>query len=217
MQSSSSHSSTSPLSLQHPSPLTPSPPKTTTPPAPRQSLCRRPRASCRSARRLCTRSASTRLMSSTAARRASLPSFPVGPAGVVLLVFPASCFLQHPRHTTLFLHLTTHSAFHPQGDTGEIKPEVREQINSKVAEWREDGKAEIVPGVGLGIGHALSHLTILSPPPPPTLTQVLFIDEVHMLDIECFAFLNRALENPMVGRRQMGCRRWGQTMDGQKA
>lgn len=33
------------------------------------------------------------------------------------------------------------------GDTGEIKSEVREQINSKVAEWREEGKAEIVPGV----------------------------------------------------------------------
>jgi RuvB-like protein 2 len=58
------------------------------------------------------------------------------------------------------------------GDTGEIKPEVREQINSKVAEWREEGKAEIVPGV-------------------------LFIDEVHMLDMECFSFLNRALEDEM--------------------
>lgn len=33
------------------------------------------------------------------------------------------------------------------GDTGEIKPELREQINSKVAEWREEGKAEIIPGV----------------------------------------------------------------------
>merc|ERR1711915_126156 len=55
------------------------------------------------------------------------------------------------------------------GDIGEIKPEVREQIDAKVAEWREEGKAEIVPGV-------------------------LFIDEVHMLDIECFSFLNRALE-----------------------
>ncbi|KAL3843130.1 hypothetical protein ACJMK2_021082 [Sinanodonta woodiana] len=58
------------------------------------------------------------------------------------------------------------------GDTGEIKSEVREQINGKVAEWREEGKAEIVPGV-------------------------LFIDEVHMLDIECFSFLNRALESDM--------------------
>jgi len=34
-----------------------------------------------------------------------------------------------------------------QGDTGEIKGEVREQINTKVAEWREEGKADIVPGV----------------------------------------------------------------------
>lgn len=32
--------------------------------------------------------------------------------------------------------------------TGEIKGEVRDQINAKVAEWREEGKAEIVPGVG---------------------------------------------------------------------
>ncbi|CAH8364071.1 unnamed protein product [Eruca vesicaria subsp. sativa] len=58
------------------------------------------------------------------------------------------------------------------GDTGEIRSEVREQINTKVAEWKEEGKAEIVPGV-------------------------LFIDEVHMLDIECFSFLNRALEDEM--------------------
>ncbi|ODV80749.1 TIP49-domain-containing protein [Suhomyces tanzawaensis NRRL Y-17324] len=56
------------------------------------------------------------------------------------------------------------------GDTGEIRAEVREQINTKVAEWKEEGKAEIIPGV-------------------------LFIDEVHMLDIECFSFINRALED----------------------
>lgn len=56
------------------------------------------------------------------------------------------------------------------GETGEIKPEVREQIDQKVAEWREEGKAEIIPGV-------------------------LFVDEVHMLDVECFSFLNRALES----------------------
>lgn len=58
------------------------------------------------------------------------------------------------------------------GDTGEIKPEVREQIDLKVADWREEGKATIVPGV-------------------------LFIDEVHMLDIECFSWLNRALESDL--------------------
>ena len=36
-------------------------------------------------------------------------------------------------------------------------------------EWREENKAQIVPGV-------------------------LFIDEAHMLDLECFSFLNRAIE-----------------------
>lgn len=34
-----------------------------------------------------------------------------------------------------------------KGDTGEIKSEVREQINFKVSEWREEGKAEFIPGV----------------------------------------------------------------------
>jgi RuvB-like protein 2 len=58
------------------------------------------------------------------------------------------------------------------GDTGEIKAEVRDQIDQKVAEWREEGRATIVPGV-------------------------LFIDEVHMMDMECFSFLNRALESDM--------------------
>lgn len=33
------------------------------------------------------------------------------------------------------------------GDTGEIKPEVREQIDTKVSEWRSEGKADVVPGV----------------------------------------------------------------------
>lgn len=56
------------------------------------------------------------------------------------------------------------------GDTGEISSEVREQINGKIAEWKEEGKAEIIPGV-------------------------LFIDECHMLDIESFSFINRALED----------------------
>ena len=58
------------------------------------------------------------------------------------------------------------------GDTGEIKGEIRDQINGKIAAWREEGKAELIPGV-------------------------LFIDEVHMLDMECFSFLNRALEEDM--------------------
>lgn len=56
------------------------------------------------------------------------------------------------------------------GDTGEIRSEVRDQINLKIGEWKEEGKAEIIPGV-------------------------LFIDECHMLDIECFSFINRLLED----------------------
>ena len=74
------------------------------------------------------------------------------------------------------------------GDTGEIKPELRNQINTKVAEWREEGKAEIIPGVNIPFGNLVCHSHAM---------QVLFIDEVHMLDIECFSFLNRALENEL--------------------
>jgi RuvB-like protein 2 len=77
------------------------------------------------------------------------------------------------------------------GDTGEIKPELRNQINTKVAEWREEGKAEIIPGVR-SLQFPQRYILIHSPP-----RQVLFIDEVHMLDIECFSFLNRALENEL--------------------
>jgi RuvB-like protein 2 len=58
------------------------------------------------------------------------------------------------------------------GDTGEISETIRSQIDAKVAEWREEGRASLVPGV-------------------------LFIDEVHMLDMDCFSFLNRALESEL--------------------
>ncbi|CAJ1960169.1 unnamed protein product [Cylindrotheca closterium] len=58
------------------------------------------------------------------------------------------------------------------GDTGEIAETIREQIDQKVAEWRSEGRAKLIPGV-------------------------LFIDEVHMLDMDCFSFLNRALESEM--------------------
>ena len=58
------------------------------------------------------------------------------------------------------------------GDTGEIRSEIRDQINTKISEWKEEGKAVIVPGV-------------------------LFIDEIHMLDIECFSWINRALESEL--------------------
>ena len=52
----------------------------------------------------------------------------------------------------------------------EITEKLREEVNRMVNKYIEDGVAELVPGV-------------------------LFIDEVHMLDIECFTYLNRALES----------------------
>ena len=54
----------------------------------------------------------------------------------------------------------------------EITEKLRSEVNRLVNKYIEDGIAELVPGV-------------------------LFIDEVHMLDIECFTYLNRALESPM--------------------
>lgn len=52
----------------------------------------------------------------------------------------------------------------------EITEKLRTEINKVVNKYIDQGIAELVPGV-------------------------LFIDEVHMLDIECFTYLNRALES----------------------
>eukprot|EP00825_Cyclidium_porcatum_P034187 TRINITY_DN3602_c0_g1_i1.p1 TRINITY_DN3602_c0_g1~~TRINITY_DN3602_c0_g1_i1.p1 ORF type:complete len:488 (+),score=74.81 TRINITY_DN3602_c0_g1_i1:205-1668(+) len=54
----------------------------------------------------------------------------------------------------------------------EITEKLRQEINKVVNKYIDQGIAELVPGV-------------------------LFIDEVHMLDIECFTFLNRALESTL--------------------
>lgn len=70
------------------------------------------------------------------------------------------------------------------GDAGEVRPEVRAQIDAKVSEWRDEGKAEILPGV-------------------------LFVDEVHMLDVECFSFLGRALESELAPLLVMASNRGG--------
>lgn len=48
----------------------------------------------------------------------------------------------------------------------------KSQFVFQVVEWREENKADVVPGV-------------------------LFIDEAHMLDLECFSFLNRAIESDL--------------------
>ena len=54
----------------------------------------------------------------------------------------------------------------------EITDKLRQEINIVVNRYMEQGIAELVPGV-------------------------LFIDEVHMLDMECFAYLNRSLESDL--------------------
>jgi TBP-interacting protein len=52
----------------------------------------------------------------------------------------------------------------------EIDPELRRQVDESVKKMIEEGKAELIPGV-------------------------LFIDDVHMLDIESFSFLSRSMES----------------------
>jgi RuvB-like protein 1 (pontin 52) len=54
----------------------------------------------------------------------------------------------------------------------EITDKLRMEINKVVNKYIDQGIAELVPGV-------------------------LFIDEVHMLDIECFTYLNKALESTL--------------------
>merc|ERR1712157_663802 len=54
----------------------------------------------------------------------------------------------------------------------EVTEKLRLEINKVVNRYIDQGIAELVPGV-------------------------LFIDEVHMLDIECFTYLNRALESTL--------------------
>lgn len=54
----------------------------------------------------------------------------------------------------------------------ELTEKLRGEINAVVNKYIENGTAELVPGV-------------------------LFIDEAHMLDLECWAFLNRAVESSL--------------------
>jgi len=54
----------------------------------------------------------------------------------------------------------------------EITEKLRLEINKVVNSYIEQGIAELIPGV-------------------------LFIDEVHMLDVECFTYLNKALESTL--------------------
>ncbi len=54
----------------------------------------------------------------------------------------------------------------------EIPPEVRKDVDNQVKKWIDEKRAEIIPGV-------------------------LFIDDAHMLDIEAFSFLARAMESDL--------------------
>ncbi|KAF8883119.1 RuvB-like helicase 1 [Infundibulicybe gibba] len=54
----------------------------------------------------------------------------------------------------------------------EVTEKLRREVNKVVQGYVDQGVAEVVPGV-------------------------VFIDEVHMLDIECFTYLNALLESPM--------------------
>ncbi len=57
-------------------------------------------------------------------------------------------------------------------ESREIDNEIRQAVDEQVKEWIEEGTAELIPGV-------------------------LFIDETHLMDIELFAFMNRAMESEM--------------------
>jgi TBP-interacting protein len=55
----------------------------------------------------------------------------------------------------------------------EISSEIRASVDEQVSEWVKEGRAEIIPGV-------------------------LFIDDVHMMDIEALSFLARAMEGELI-------------------
>jgi TBP-interacting protein len=64
------------------------------------------------------------------------------------------------------------SLFFGGKESKEIEPEIRQQVDEYIKELVQEGKCELLPGV-------------------------VFIDEVSMLDIETFAFLNRAMEQEL--------------------
>jgi len=65
------------------------------------------------------------------------------------------------------------SLFLGAAETKEINTEIRTAVDQQVKEWVDEGKAFIHPGV-------------------------LFIDDSHLLDLEAFSFLGRAMESELV-------------------
>jgi RuvB-like protein 1 (pontin 52) len=78
-----------------------------------------------------------------------------------------------------------------KGGRTEVTDKLRREINKVVDRYIEQGVAELVPGV-LFIDEASlvakceGYCALIS-----------FRHQVHMLDMECFTFLNKALESPM--------------------
>jgi TBP-interacting protein len=64
------------------------------------------------------------------------------------------------------------SLFFGGRESKEIEPEVRKEVDEYIKTLVQEGRCELLPGV-------------------------LYVDEVHMLDIEAIAFLNRALESEL--------------------
>jgi len=58
-------------------------------------------------------------------------------------------------------------------EKGELDPEIRAMVDQQVKEWVDEGRAFIHPGV-------------------------LFIDDAHLLDLESFSFIGRAMESELV-------------------
>jgi TBP-interacting protein len=65
------------------------------------------------------------------------------------------------------------SFFFGGAEEKEISPEIRMEVDRQVKEWVDEGKAIIHPGV-------------------------LFIDDAHLLDLEAFSFLGKAMEGELV-------------------
>lgn len=88
----------------------------------------------------------------------------------------------------------------------EITERLRDQINKTVDTYIEQGVAQLVPGVlfidevrgfeshAARLGYRLLVGIVCQPDTAPTCKH---LSQVHMLDIECFSFLNRVLESPM--------------------
>ena len=70
----------------------------------------------------------------------------------------------------------------------EITDKLRSEINKVVSRYIDQGVAELVPGV-------LFIDEVRNPPRCPQ--SPAYRPQVHMLDIECFTYLNRALESPI--------------------